>query len=139
MNYLQRARSALHEFLRGRRGTPPDGEPPAPHPPTPHGPPIPAGNNLVIADGRLTFVDQARAAADPGSWLDAFEAAGARNVSLSESALRIVGEQAADVPAGGLLSTERAPARLLELLRPRAGLSAHLREMQRSGLLAALF
>jgi [protein-PII] uridylyltransferase len=93
----------------------------------------------VIADGRLTFVDPARAAGDPGSWLDAFEAAVARNVPLSERALTLVAEQAAAVPAGGLLSAERAPARLLGLLRPRAGLSARLREMYRSGLLAALF
>ena len=53
---------------------------PAAPPSSPHAMPVPAGNNLIVADGRLTFVDPARAGADPGSWLDAFEAAVARNV-----------------------------------------------------------
>jgi [protein-PII] uridylyltransferase len=138
-NYLQRARSVLHEFLRGRRGAPLDDKPPAAPPSGPRVAPVPAGNNLVVADGHLTFVDPARAAADAGSWLEAFEAAVARNVPLSESALAIVGQQAARVPGDGLLSAERAPARLLELLRPRVGLSPRLRELHRAGLLGALF
>jgi [protein-PII] uridylyltransferase len=137
-NYLQRARSALHEFLRGRRA-PLDGKSPAAPRSSPHATPVPACNNLVVADGRLTFVDPARARADPGSWLDAFQAAVARNVPLSESALAIVGEHQASVPGDALLSTDGAPARLLELLGPRAGLSARLREMHRVGLLGALF
>ncbi len=137
-SYLQRARSVLHEFLRGRRA-PPDGQSPAVPPSSPHATPVPAGNNLVVAGGRLAFVDPARAGADPGSWLDAFEAAVARNVPLSDSALAIVGAQAARVPGDALLSVERAPARLLELLRPRTGLSDRLREMHRVGLLGALF
>jgi [protein-PII] uridylyltransferase len=136
-NYLHRARSVLHEFLRGRRGAPLDET--APPPSSPHVTPVPAGKNLVVADQRLTFVDPARAVADPGSWLDAFEAAVARNVPLSPSALATVGEHAARVPGDALLSAERAPARLLELLRPRVGLSPRLREMHRAGLLVALF
>ena len=136
-NYLQRARSVLHEFLRGRRA-PGDSQSPAAPPSSPHATPVPAGNNLVVAGGRLAFVDPARAGADPGSWLDAFEAAVARNVPLSESALAIVRAHAARVPGDALLSVERAPARLLDLLRPRAGLSDRLREMHRVGLLGAL-
>jgi [protein-PII] uridylyltransferase len=138
-NYLHRARSVLHELLRGRRGAPLDGTSPARPSSSPHVTPVPAGNNLVVADGHLAFVDAARAEADPGSWLDAFQAAVARNVPLSERALAIVGEHAARIPGEALLSAERAPARLLELLRPRAGLSARLREMHGAGLLVALF
>ena len=66
-NYLQRARSALHEFLRGRRDAPPDGQSPAA--PTHRArtrTPVPAGDNLVVADGRLAFVDPAQAASRPG-------------------------------------------------------------------------
>jgi [protein-PII] uridylyltransferase len=137
-NYLQRARSVLHEFLRGRRA-PPGSQSPAAPPSSPHATPVPAGNNLVVAGGRLAFVDPARAGADPGSWLDVFEAAVARNVPLSDSALAIVGAHAARVPGDALMSVERAPARVLELLRPRAGLSDRLREMHRVGLLGALF
>jgi [protein-PII] uridylyltransferase len=138
-NYLQRARSALHEFLRGQRGAPLDGKAPATPPSSPHVTPVPVGNNLVVADGHVTFVDPDRAGADPGSWLDAFQAAIVRNVPLSERALAIVGAHAARVPADALLSAERGPARLLELLHPRAGLSPRLREMYGVGLLGALF
>jgi [protein-PII] uridylyltransferase len=138
-NYLRRARSALHEFLRGRRGAPPDDTLPGPPRRSPHAAPVPAGDNLVVADGRVMFVDQTQAAANPLSWLDAFQAAVAQNVPLSASALAIVGEHAARVPAEALLSAERAPAGLLELLRPRAGLSSRLREMHQVGLLGALF
>jgi [protein-PII] uridylyltransferase len=138
-SYLRRARSALHEFLRGRQGAPLDSEPAGSPPSRLNVAPVPAGNNLVVADGRLAFVDPARATADPSSWLDAFEAAADRNTPLSGRALAVVGELAARVQPAGLLSAERAPARLLELLRPRAGLSARLREMHRTGLLAALF
>jgi [protein-PII] uridylyltransferase len=138
-NYLQRARSVLHEFLRGRRGAALDSTSPILPASSPHVTPVPAGNNLVVVDGQLTFVDPARAGADLGSWLDAFQAAVARNVPLSERALAIVGAQAARVAGDGLLAAERAPARLVELLRPRAGLSARLRELHRAGLLGALF
>src|SRR5580698_7478236 len=123
-SYLRRARSALHEFLRGRQGAPRDSQPAASPPSMLNVAPVPAGNNLVVAGGRLAFVDPARATADPGSWLDAFEAAADRNVPMSESALAVVGGLAAGIPPAGLLSGERAPARLLALLRPRAGLSA---------------
>ena len=39
-----------------------------------------------------------------------------------------MGAHAARVPGDALMSVERAPARVLELLRPRAGLSDRLRE-----------
>jgi [protein-PII] uridylyltransferase len=121
-NYLQRARSAVHGFLLGRRGAPLD-EPSTSPASSPHVPPVSAGQNLVVADGRLTFVDPAQARTNP----------------LSSSALAIVGEHAAGGSASALLSADRAPARLVELLRPRAGLAARLREIYGTGLLGALF
>jgi [protein-PII] uridylyltransferase len=106
---------------------------------TPSATPVPAGDNLVLADGAVTVVDAAKAAANPVFWLDAFEAALARNVPLSDSTLAIFQKQAARFPPDSLLPTEFARRRLLELLRPRPGLSTRLGELHRASLLGAIF
>jgi [protein-PII] uridylyltransferase len=137
-NYLQRARSALHDLLRGRQDAPPDQRTGAPRLSTPSTPPVRAGDNLVVADGAVSFVDSVKASADPVSWFGALEAALARNVPLSDSALALFGQQATRLSADALLPPDFA-VRLLELLRPRLGLSTRLEELHRAGLLGAIF
>jgi [protein-PII] uridylyltransferase len=137
-NYLRRAQSALHDLLRGRREAPPEPSTPAPSLSSPSAAAVPAGDNLVAGEGGVSFVDPATAAAEPLAWLDALEAALVRNIPLSDSALAILTEQASRLPADALLPDERARRRLLELLRPRPGLSTRLGELRRTGLLGAI-
>ncbi|MGE3521137.1 MAG: HD domain-containing protein, partial [Vicinamibacterales bacterium] len=107
-------------------------------------PPMPlqlVGENLLWVVEGIGFADPDRAAAAPTSWLRAFEAAVQRNVPVADDALMLIereqetGEYGPDV----LLPTAESRRRLTQLLRPRPGLAARLREMHDCGLLGALF
>jgi [protein-PII] uridylyltransferase len=138
-DYIRRARSALHDFFRGRRDAPVDRQAPAPSLPSASVPAIPAGMNLVVENGAVSFDDPAKAAAVATSSLDAVEAALERNLPLSDSALTVVGQLAARFSPDLFFADKGARQRLLELLRPRPGLAARLGELHRAGLLSALF
>jgi len=104
-------------------------------------PPVPAvaaGDNLVVASGRLSFADVDKASADPLSWLDAFEAARVRQVPLSDDALGVLRRRATHSSAEALLPSDTARQRLLSSLRPVPGLAAGLETLRQTGLLSVL-
>src|SRR5207249_11379520 len=68
--YLQRARAVLQSLFRGEPAPQPVGASTA----------EPAGENVVVEAGRVTFLDRSRAASDPAAWLEAFTAATLRNI-----------------------------------------------------------
>jgi [protein-PII] uridylyltransferase len=138
-DYLRRARSALHDFFRGRREAPLERLAATPPTPGASATPVPAGTNLVVQHGQLSFVDPVKAAAAPTAWLDAAEAALEHGVPLSESALAVLRAHAAELSANVFMADDAARLRFFELLRPRPGLSARLAELQHTGILAALF
>jgi [protein-PII] uridylyltransferase len=87
----------------------------------------------------VAFVDAARAATEPASWIDTFDAAVARNVPVADESLVVIRQHVARYPPEAFFPTDRERHRLLEFLRPRPGLSARLKEMHECGLLGALF
>jgi [protein-PII] uridylyltransferase len=99
------------------------------------------GENLMwVAEG-VTFVSPTKAAAQPASWLRAFEAAVSRNVPVADDALALIereheaGRYAPEV----FYPTLEDKMRLVQFLRPRTGLAARLAEMRDCGLLGAMF
>jgi [protein-PII] uridylyltransferase len=134
---LQSALAALSSLFRGQR-RPQHASETASLSPSLHVPAVPAGNNLVIASGQLSFVDMDKATADPLSWLDAFEAARVRRVPLSGGARRILNALAAHTRAEALVPSEMAQQRLLSALRPAPGLAAGLESLRQTGLLSVL-
>jgi [protein-PII] uridylyltransferase len=117
-NYLQRARSALHEFLRGRGPSLNDTAPPDVERSSP---------DIVTFD-----------AVDPLSWIDALDVATARDVPLSDSVVAVAEELARRFSPDALLPSGEG-RRVFGLLRPRPGLTARLRLLHRGRLLDALF
>jgi [protein-PII] uridylyltransferase len=130
--YFRHARAVSHSLARIRRTA---------RPAEASAPPRPIGDNLLWAADGITFADASRAAADPASWLLAFDAAVARNVPVSDDALALMEreQEARRYSARDLLPTARDRERLLQFLRPRVGLSARLSEMHDCGLLEAIF
>ena len=129
--YFRHARAVVHALARVRRAA----RPPEPWPPRPLG-----DNLLWVAEG-IAFADASKAAAEPASWLLAFEAAVERGVPVSDDALALVEreQEAHHCSPQDLLPTGRERKRLLQFLRPRPGLSARLSEMHDCGLLEAIF
>ncbi len=74
----------------------------------------------------------------PGGWLDAIGAAHERGLPLSEAAREGLRRLAEAHSAQDLVPSDEARSRLLSLLRPTAGLSARLRELDQTGLLGVL-
>src|SRR6266851_5799389 len=129
-DYFERARAVFRKLLLGGSPTGSAAGFPA-RPAQAGGPPPPAET--------VAFADAARAATEPASWVDTFDAAVARNVPVAAASLAIIRQQVARYAPEAFFPTDRERRRLLELLRPRPGLSARLTEMHECGLLGALF
>ena len=56
--------------------------------PAPQALPVPAGTNIELAGGAIRFIDAARAAAEPASWLGVFEAALEHGATVAPETLR---------------------------------------------------
>jgi [protein-PII] uridylyltransferase len=99
------------------------------------------GENLMWVVEGITFADGGKAAAAPAEWLRVFEAAVSRNVPVADDALALIEreQQINAYPPEVLHPTADHRQRVVQLLRPRAGLSARLGEMRDCGLLGALF
>jgi len=137
-SYLGRLRSAVRGLLGGEATRP---AAPGPQPAAPAAAPstvVAIGNNLALADGRLTFADEGQALARPESWLDVVEAAQARGAALADGAIEVLRRLAAPGAAQTLLPSDASRARLMALLRPAPGVAARLEELDRAGLLAPL-
>jgi [protein-PII] uridylyltransferase len=99
------------------------------------------GENLMWVVEGITFADAATASAAPAEWLRAFEAAVSRNVPVADDALALMErEQQRHNHAPEVFHpTPEHQRRILQFMRPRAGLAARLSEMRDCGLLGAMF
>jgi [protein-PII] uridylyltransferase len=126
-DYLERARGVFKSLVGGQRPVEPVDASRAEV----------VGDNLAVATGRVTFVDPARAAAEPQTWLAAFTAAAIRNIPVSDEALAVIESHATEGGIATLMRLDGA-GQMLELLHPRPGLSQRLDEMRRCGLLGRI-
>ena len=129
-DYLARARAVFRKLLGAESPATAAGSPARPGP---------AAGQPALPTETVGFADAVRAAAEPASWIDTFDAAVARNVPVADASLAIIRQQVTRYPAEAFFPTDRERQRLLEFLRPRPGLSARLKEMHECGLLGALF
>jgi [protein-PII] uridylyltransferase len=106
--------------------------------PGPQALPVTVGPNIQIVAEAVTFVDPARAAAQPASWLDAFALALDHGVPVSPDALALIESRGSRYGASDVLPTVAARRRFVGLLAPRRGLSATLSAMHDCGLLGRL-
>lgn len=130
-DYFRHARTVTRVLGRVRR---------AAHPATPT--PIRLiGENLMWVVEGITFADKAKAGAEPASWLRAFEAAVSRNVPVADDALALMEreQELGRYKPEAFFPTVTDRRRLVQLFRPRPGLSARLAEMRDCGLLGAIF
>ena len=97
-------------------------------------PPEMVGENIAVVAGHVTFVDMAKAAAEPATWFAAFTAAVVRNVPVDREALRVIADHATEGTIASLMRVDGA-RQVIELLQPRPGLSRCLIEMRDCGLL----
>ena len=121
-SYLDRARAALQSLFHA------DAKAPMPADPQASGTSI--DGHLVLTGEGLTFADPARAAADAAAWLTIFEAALERHVPVAAQALEVVRAQTDRFSAETLLWGRTERNRVMEMLRPRAGLAARLAQMR---------
>jgi [protein-PII] uridylyltransferase len=93
---------------------------------------------VLAADG-IRFADEARAAAQPALWLEAFRVAIARECAVSEQVQACIRQHVTRWTAGDFVGTEGERQQLRNLLFPREGLYARLSEMHDCGLLERIF
>jgi [protein-PII] uridylyltransferase len=130
-DYFRDARSVTRALGRVRRAA----MPPAPTPIRL------VGENLMWVVEGINFADAATAAAAPGEWLRAFEAAVSRNVPVADDALALIERELQKHHYGpdDLCPATGHQLRVLQFMRPRPGLSARLSEMRDCGLLGGIF
>jgi [protein-PII] uridylyltransferase len=100
--------------------------------------PVTVGGNVQIAGDRVSFVDPARAAADPGSWLEVFERALEHGVPVSPDALALIDSRGSRYAFADFLPTPAARRRFVRLLVPRRGLYTTLTALHDCRLLGRL-
>jgi [protein-PII] uridylyltransferase len=106
--------------------------------PTPQAPPVVVGANVELAGGAIRFVDAARAAGEPASWLGVFEAALEHGAAVAPETLGLMDSRGTRYGVGDLLPSPEARRRFVQLLRPRRGLYATLSAMHDCRLLERL-
>ena len=129
-DYFKDARSVTRALGRVRRAAlPPD--------PTPI---RLIGENLMWVVEGITFADAAKGLAAPAEWLRVFEAAVSRNVPVADDALALMEreQQRHNYGPEAFHPTPEHQRRVVQFMRPRAGLSARLSEMRDCGLLGAM-
>jgi [protein-PII] uridylyltransferase len=129
-HYFEKARAVFRNLFRAGNLARTTGSPTRP---------APAGGQPAVAGKSVSFVDAARAAAEPASWIDTFDAAVAQNLPVSDGSLAIIRQHVGRYPPEAFFPTDRERQGLLRFLRPRPGLSARLTEMHECGLLGAMF
>jgi [protein-PII] uridylyltransferase len=100
--------------------------------------PVPLGPNVELAAGAIRFVDRARAASEPASWLGVFELALEHGASVAPETLEVMDSRGRRYALADLLPTPAARRRFLQVLRPRRGLYATLTAMHDCRLLERL-
>ena len=101
--------------------------------------PIPIADNVVLGTGGVRFVDPTRAAREPQTWLQVFQAAIDRGVAVADEALALIQQHVDRYAAEDFFPTAREQAALVRFLTPRPGLYARLSEMHDRGLLGRMF
>jgi [protein-PII] uridylyltransferase len=101
--------------------------------------PLPVGVNLVRSSDGIRFVDATRAAREPQTWLNAFQAAITLRTAVADEALALIQQHVDRFAAEDFFPTDAHREALLEFLRPRPGLYARLSEMHDRGLLGRMF
>jgi [protein-PII] uridylyltransferase len=101
--------------------------------------PMPVGVNLVRSSDGIRFVDPTRAAREPQTWLNAFQAAINHQTAVADEALALIQQHVDRFAAEDFFPTEGHGEALLVFLRPRPGLYARLSEMHDRGLLGRMF
>ena len=130
-DYFRDARSVTRALGRVRRAA----LPPAPTPIRL------IGENLMWVVEGITFADAATALEAPAEWLRVFEAAVSRNVPVADDALALMEreQQTRQYAPEAFHPAPEHQHRILQFMRPRAGLAARLGEMRDCGLLGAIF
>jgi [protein-PII] uridylyltransferase len=101
--------------------------------------PRPAGENLGLAADGIRFIDRAKAAIQPATWLGAFQAALDMGSTVSDEALAIMRQHAERFSAADFFPEPRHRAALRRFLKPRAGLYERLSEMHDCAVLERMF
>ncbi len=101
--------------------------------------PIPVGVNLVRATDGIRFVDALRAAREPQTFVNAFQAAIDHASAVADEALALIQQNVDRYAAEDFFPTENERDALLNFLKPRPGLYARLSEMHDRGLLGRIF
>ena len=107
--------------------------------PAPRADRLPIGDNLELAQDGIRFVDRARAASDPGSWLLAFRAAIERSAPVGDQTLGWIARHVGRHGPEDFVATPAQRLTLRNLLRPRPGLYARLSQLHDCGLLGCVF
>jgi [protein-PII] uridylyltransferase len=121
-DYFRHARSVSQSLERVRKSAP-----------------IPTGINLVRSRDGIRFVDLEWAGQHPESWLSLFQAAIDSGAPVAYEALAWIQLHIDRFTAQDFFPAAAERARLLQFLRPRAGLYARLSEMHDCGLLGRMF
>jgi [protein-PII] uridylyltransferase len=101
--------------------------------------PTPVGPNLGRSYNGIRFIDLARAAQRPETWLLAFQAAIDEHCEVSEYALSVMRQNVHKFAPGDFFPTTAERDALLRFLTPKPGLYARLSEMHDAGVLGQMF
>ena len=99
----------------------------------------PLGENLELTAGGVRFVDTTRAALQPHTWLQAFQAAIDRDCQVSDEALSCIERHGDRYSPEEFFPTDVEQRQLLQFFHPRRGLYARLSEMHNCRLLGRMF
>jgi [protein-PII] uridylyltransferase len=101
--------------------------------------PTPVGVNLVRSRDGIRFVETARAAGEPRSWLGLFQAALDESVAVADESLTLLQQNAERYETHDFFGSAEDRQRLLTFFKPRKGLYARLSEMHDCGVLGRMF
>jgi [protein-PII] uridylyltransferase len=100
--------------------------------------PLPVGPNLVKGGDGVRFVDSTIAAAQPDTWISAFQAAIDAGGAVSDDTLTAIQQHGDGVAAHDFFPDPARQAAFLDFLTPRTGLYGRLSQMHDSGLLGRI-
>jgi [protein-PII] uridylyltransferase len=101
--------------------------------------PVPVGPNLGLSRDGIRFLDPIHAARTPSSWLGAFQAAIDAGTEVTEEALSCIQQHVDRYRADDFFPEAADRTKLMNFLKPKAGLYARLSEMHDCGLLGRVF
>jgi [protein-PII] uridylyltransferase len=101
--------------------------------------PLPVGTNVVRSRDGIRFVDAQRAAREPHTWINAFQAALTHETVVADEALAQMQQHVDRYQPEDFFPSQAERDALLAFLKPRPGLHARLSEMHDRGLLGRIF